>query len=72
VSRRIAADVLMVIGAWYSASYLSFWLTVALIPINNRLVYEGSIGTLMPATVCLLVGLYKNRARVLRVPFVPS
>ena len=46
MKRRIA-NVLMVVGAWYSASYLSFWLSVALIPINNRLVYEGSIGALL-------------------------
>ena len=37
----------MIIGVWYSAVYLSFWLTVALIPINNRFVYEGDTGTLL-------------------------
>jgi lipopolysaccharide export LptBFGC system permease protein LptF len=37
----------MVIGTWYAAVYLSFWLSVALIPINNRLIYEGDIGTLL-------------------------
>ena len=47
MTRRIAANVLMVIGAWYSALYLSFWLRIALIPINNRLIYEGDIGTLL-------------------------
>ena len=142
MTRRIAANVLMVIGAWYAAVYLSFWLSVALIPINNRLVYEGDMGTLLmhlwfalplaamaaiavvvllavsdarrkavligsltclflysgfarraggaadtattidrvatvieritPATVCLLVGLYKKRTRGLRGPVVPS
>lgn len=47
MTRRIMANVLMVIGAWYGAVYLSYWLTIALIPINNRLVYEGDTGVLL-------------------------
>ena len=35
MTRRIVANVLMVIGAWYGAVFLSYWLTVALIPINT-------------------------------------
>ena len=45
--RLVAAGVLITIGAWYGAVYLAFWLTVALAPINNRLIFEDNAGVLI-------------------------
>ena len=42
--RRVIANALMVLGAWYAAMYLAYWVTVALIPISNRLIYDGDSG----------------------------
>ena len=47
MTRRVAASLLILLGAWWLASYLSFWITVALIPINNRLIYEGDAGVIL-------------------------
>jgi hypothetical protein len=46
-ARRVIANALMVLGAWYAASYLAYWLTIALIPINNRLIYDGDTGVVI-------------------------
>jgi hypothetical protein len=46
-ARRVVANALMVIGAWYAASYLAYWLTIALLPISNRLIYDGDSGVVI-------------------------
>jgi hypothetical protein len=45
--RRFAASLLMLIGVWWLARYLAFWIAVALIPISNRLIYEGDAGVVL-------------------------
>ena len=47
VTRRAAVNLLTLLGAWWLAQYLSFWVTVALIPISNRLIYEGDPGVVI-------------------------